>query len=561
MLNRIKNWKISKKLITSFALVFAFMVIATITAMFNIRKLSRDLRDLASSEVPALEAIWKGQHAMAAVERTLYKASETEDMERINDCVEDAESQLTILTQEVLPVLASNYSGDLSDVKGYQSILESAESIKENIYELMQAGKTKEGMNKMEEEYMPQLVKAAQILTEMTEGTKEKIDRFADNADKANREVTILLVILSIISAVVSIIMCYFITKSILAPVREIQKVAGLMAQGDYDSEIQYRAEDELGELSESIRVMSKNTMSVIKDTSRGLKEMAKGNFNIAPRVEYIGIFSEIKEALSIIIVEMSDIMREINAASSQVALSSEHIAQGAQKISEGAVEQAGEVQELMATITDTLQLAMDGKDNAGQAGRRAQDTRIQTQVCNSQMDSMLTAMKEIKDASEGIEMIIRDIEQIASQTNLLSLNASIEAARAGEAGKGFAVVAGEVKNLAEESVSAVKNTTSLIAKAIKAVENGTHIADQTAEALNVVKIEIEETAQMIEKVSLISEKQANSLEQIMQAVEQVSNVVQENTATSEESAAASEELSAQAQGLDALAAGFELHE
>lgn len=559
-MGNIKNWNIRAKLTLSFSLVIGFFLVSMIIALVSLNSVKKDIGTLAQDAVPTVEAIWKGRRAMVAVERALYMASDAgyqKNQEDVKKHVEDAEAQLTVIKDEVLPLLEESYNGDRSLLENYSKIMESVKEVKEQVYALLLDGKTAEGIALLESDYTPKFVEAAGLLMKMTEETQSRVLEFDNKADRTNAIIMIVLSLMLVTGIGVSIVITLKLTAGIMKPVNEIITASKAMAEGDFDKEITYSNSDEFGVLANNIKDMREKTKEIIVDTARGLGEVARGNFNIVPRAEYFGAYEDIKKALSMIIVQLSNTMEEITASADQVASGAGQIAHAGKTLSEGAAEQASAVEELSATITETREQAQNGASRAKDANHETQETSAVVSECNLEMDNLLDAMKNIQMASEEIEKIIGKIESIASQTNLLSLNASIEAARAGEAGRGFAVVANEVGSLAEESSLAVKETADLIQKTMQAVNKGSEIAQGTADSMKNVNEKTLHIGTVISQIAGASENQSKSLDQIMQAVDQIAQVVQDNSAASQESAASSEELSGQSQVLKELAGRF----
>ncbi len=256
---------------------------------------------------------------------------------------------------------------------------------------------------------------------------------------------------------------------------------------------------------------------------------------------------------------KLNDTMMQISQSASQVASGSEQVSNGAQALSQGATQQASSVEELAATINEISDKVNQNADSARQANKKAGSVSAEMNVSNEKMQQMIEAMGDITNCSNEIGKIIKTIEDIAFQTNILALNAAVEAARAGSAGKGFAVVADEVRNLASKSAEASQNTSALIENSLKAVENGTHIADETARSLLQAVNDVSEMTAIIGQISEASSLQADSIAQITMGIDQISSVVQTNSATAQESAAASEELSSQSQLMKSLVGRFKL--
>lgn len=292
-----------------------------------------------------------------------------------------------------------------------------------------------------------------------------------------------------------------------------------------------------------------------------GADKIAAGDLTVSIRIENNDEFGHLADAFDRMSQNVNAAMSNINAASEQVAAGSKNVSESSISLSQGATEQASSVEELSSSLEEVSAQTKLNAQSANKANELTSKAQSEASVGNDYMKEMLESMKEINTSSTGISKIIKVIDEIAFQTNILALNAAVEAARAGQHGKGFAVVAEEVRNLAARSAKAAKETTDMIEGSIGKVNDGTKIANETAQALNKIVETVTEVAELVEKIAGASTEQSIALEQINQGVIQVSDVVQSNSATAEESAAASEELSAQAELLKETVAQFRLRQ
>ena len=371
--------------------------------------------------------------------------------------------------------------------------------------------------------------------------------------------VMIIIIVIIIIGLILITKVVQAIIESISNPVEEIKSAALEMAKGNYDLEIEYTSEDEIGVLADCMREMILFTKDNISNITEVLNKFAEGNFDVEIEDNYIGEFIEIKESLEKIVDSINNTFYDIKIVTEQVKDGSEQVASTAQIISEGAINQAGIIQELMAAIGQINEKVKVSTEQANSTNVLTRELGNQIELNNEKMNEMVTAMNKIEESSRNIKSIINTIYSISEQTNLLALNAAIEAARAGESGKGFAVVADEIRKLAEESSVAVKNTEILIEDSISNVNNGKNIADEASEALNAVVGKAKEAVEVIGTIAKLTEQGAMSISEVYEGIDQIAEVVESNTAISEESAAASEELSSQSESLQNMIDKFKL--
>lgn len=318
---------------------------------------------------------------------------------------------------------------------------------------------------------------------------------------------------------------------------------------------------DEVEDMEKDAREMAENLEQIIFDIEELLGEMANGNYAVKSKASerYTGDFQKLYSAMRSLRDQMTDTLLSIGEASKQVSAGSDDLANASQSLAEGATEQAHAVSQLLTSISDIAETMKQSAQSADNTYTQAQEYADKADESRQELDTMMQAMTRINDTSAKIGNIISEIESIAAQTNLLSLNASIEAARAGEAGRGFAVVASQIRELADQSAKAAVDTRELIEASVHEVSVGNDVADHASRSIESVMDGIKQIADFSRDLKVMMEEQAEAMRKAENDVNQISGVVESNAATAEEASATSQELSAQATMLDELVGQFEL--
>lgn len=403
----------------------------------------------------------------------------------------------------------------------------------------------------------------SEVLADALDKTGSQADEAAlakyTNSQSVENAATACLAFFSLISLMIALLMGRRLTKSIAVPLKEIQDAAGEFAKGNLHTAIACESEDEIGQAAMSLRESMEKIRSYIMEIDCAMEQMAGGNFNVDFNIEFIGDFKNIESSLHCFTEKISRSFEEINEAANQVSDGSSQISESARFLAVGAENQAGITGRLSESVTHITEQIDENAKLTNEIQLEMERIARDISTENQNMQEMVSAMSTIKKTSQEISKMIVTIDDIAMQTNLLALNASIEAARAGEAGKGFAVVAGQVSLLASQSKAAAKNSSDLIEASLKAVEEGTVIADRAAGNLNGVAKESSQIMDKVRSIAQASFDQADSVKMIEHGIGKISMEVDNNAASAEENSASSEELAGQAQNLKDLIGQFQL--
>ena len=431
-------------------------------------------------------------------------------------------------------------------------------SLMTQMYELSGAGRTDEAWELYEKRYNVIATSMRNDMDKVMTETDKVAAEYAQNAERLRNIMYVAATLLGVLMLFLLVKLSNKTTSFIATPLKQLEESSIAMRNGNLNYAAVYDGPDEFGNLCRNFRATNQVLSEYVEEISKFTEAISKGKLNYESKVKFLGDFQAIGQSLMKISSSLSRMMNQINSSSEQVIKGAEQIATVGQSLSQSTEEQASAVTELATTINavsehveSNAMTAMKVRDSSNALARKVVEG-------SDFMNGVNAEMQQMKAMTGEVSGIIKNIENIAFQTNILALNAAVEAARAGEAGKGFAVIAEEIRKLAADSAEASKSTGELINKTIQMINMSTEKAMLAAQKLHEISLEGKKTASSIDEISDASNNQATSIAQIRQSINSISEVVQGNSATAEESAASSEELMGQMKMLKKLVDSFE---
>ena len=565
---RYKNLSLKKKLFISHGIIIAVAAVIAVLLLVGLNIVKGNVSGIFNGPLANIDSVGKVRYGITDLQRAINRIL-TEDSSQVGNSYVNFEKTVTedvsLITDSVQQMQNRKMNTESTALLNQlASKIDEGEKVRSKLMTQIKAGRYSEAVELNNNTYLP----IVNDIKSLSEQLGNSIDKTAVHYYTMTKYTGVGMTVAGILLLLADVVFGLRVTRkmasAIVEPVQEITEAAKIMYSGDMSigERITYESEDEIGQLADALRGTTKNLSDYVNEISAILQRMATGDLTEDSNeiTDFLGDFASIKESFVHILKRFNSTLTNIQTSADEVEEGAGGISQSSQALAEGATDQASAIQQLGATVTSVANMATESARETQQAYDDIQKTVSDAEQEKEKMKELTDEMRRIYEISSEIGNIIVTIENIASQTNLLSLNASIEAARAGEAGKGFAVVADQIGKLAADSANSAAETKELISKTVQEIEKGNAVTETVSQSFDRVIASMNTFADVAHQINETAVNQASALEQVNQGIDQLSAAVQNTASSSEESAAISEQLSAKAEELDTLVRKFKLY-
>lgn len=565
---RYKNLSLKKKLFISHGIIIAVAAVIAVLLLVGLNIVKGNVSGIFNGPLANIDSVGKVRYGITDLQRAINRIL-TEDSSQVGNSYVNFEKTVTedvsLITDSVQQMQNRKMNTESTALLNQlASKIDEGEKVRSKLMTQIKAGRYSEAVELNNNTYLP----IVNDIKSLSEQLGNSIDKTAVHYYTMTKYTGVGMTVAGILLLLADVVFGLRVTRkmasAIVEPVQEITEAAKIMYSGDMSigERITYESEDEIGQLADALRGTTKNLSDYVNEISAILQRMATGDLTEDSNeiTDFLGDFASIKESFVHILKRFNSTLTNIQTSADEVEEGAGGISQSSQALAEGATDQASAIQQLDATVTSVANMATESARETQQAYDDIQKTVSDAEQEKEKMKELTDEMRRIYEISSEIGNIIVTIENIASQTNLLSLNASIEAARAGEAGKGFAVVADQIGKLAADSANSAAETKELISKTVQEIEKGNAVTETVSQSFDRVIASMNTFADVAHQINETAVNQASALEQVNQGIDQLSAAVQNTASSSEESAAISEQLSAKAEELDTLVRKFKLY-